>query len=448
MIRSVRPLKVLGAAVALVASLALVDLRSPALAASPARAQASVQTSDSTTQLRAQIIRREFGLRSDTPYVAAVNHSGNFGHAPLGIPLTASETVDVNHRDRITLFLPAATTALTKHHDYAGLWIDQQHGGTIVVQGTGGSLDSVARQSIPLDYPLRFTHVNNTLEALDKIVASVVSRIPTQLSFSTYLDASSVDVEHNKVSLVINPSAPATFDAALRRQYPASLVTITRDKTTPHLTSYRTVLSGRLDAGEWVTNRDQGAACTLTIANATGTDGHRFAVTAGHCGNGNYYRGQYNYSVGIQQTHNNDWVGKTSTYCDCVLIGAISNTIVSTSVLVQNNNLYTYTQTGLGSYPPGLSVCLSGAASAEDSTDFPFNSGDLRCGQITTDARSENCGGVATLYDPVNTNISPISGDSGGPLGHGGALVGLAHCSDGSFSKASHLKDLAVSLSW
>lgn len=76
MIRSVRPLKVLGAAVALVASLALVDLRSPALAASPARAQASVQTSDSTTQLRAQIIRREFGLRSDTPYVAAVNHSG------------------------------------------------------------------------------------------------------------------------------------------------------------------------------------------------------------------------------------------------------------------------------------------------------------------------------------------------------------------------------------
>lgn len=445
MTRPVRPLKVLGAVVALAASLALVDLGSPALAESPARAQASVQTSDSTTQLRAQILRREFGLRSDAPYVAAINHSGSFGHAPLGIPLTASETVDLDHRDRITLFLPAATTALTKHHDYAGLWIDQQDGGTVVVQGTKGPLDSVARQSIPLDYRIRFTHVDNTLEALDKIVASVLSELRANLSLSTYLDSSSIDTKNNKVSLVINPSAPATLDATLRRQYPASLVTITRDKTAPHLSSDRNVLSGRLVGGEWV-NTDTGA-CTLTIANATGTDGHRFAVTAGHCGDGNYYRGQTGTFYGIQHAHNNDWVGKTSTYCDCVLIGAISNTIVSTQVLVQNNNLYAFSQTGLGSYPPGLSVCLSGAASAEDSIRFPMNSGDLRCGQITRDAVSETCGGEI-LYDPVSTNIIPTDGDSGGPLGHGGGLVGLVHCSDGSYSKASHLRDLAVSLSW
>ena len=289
--------------------------------------------------------------------------------------------------------------------------------------------------------------VANTLESLDQVENSLTKRIVADPSLASYIDSSSVDIKQNRIVLALSPSAPAHVAATLKRQYPPTLVNIVQDTAAPREMSNRSILSGRYVGGEWISNKDTGGACTLTIGNATGTDGHRFAVTAGHCGNGNYYRGKFDYRYGIAQSHNNDRIGKTSSSCDCVLIGAISNTLVSTQVLVANNALFDFTQTGLGSYPQGLSVCLSGASSAEDSVDYPNNSGDLRCGEITRNGGTETCQGF-TLVDPVLTNVRPISGDSGGPLGHGGGLVGIAHCSDGSYSKASHLQDLAVQLSW
>ena len=200
----VRPLTVLGVILAVATPLGLADPTSSAIAAASPEVSGPISAVDLTTQRRAQTIRKEFGLRSDVSYVAAVNRTAKFGQAPLGIPLTNSEVSDLHRRNQITQFLPAATVALTSRHDYAGLWIDQEHGGTFVVQGTKQPLDSVARDFLPTDYRVRFVQVANTLESLDQVENSLTKRIVGNPSLASYIDSSSVDIKQNRIVLALS----------------------------------------------------------------------------------------------------------------------------------------------------------------------------------------------------------------------------------------------------
>lgn len=89
----------------------------------------------------ARRFRADFGLRTDEAWIRAVaaDPASAEGKAMYGVPLTAEEFAEIVRRSQASDVIKAVVVpyGLANPEDYAGAWIDHQHGGRFVVQFSG-----------------------------------------------------------------------------------------------------------------------------------------------------------------------------------------------------------------------------------------------------------------------------------------------------------------------
>jgi hypothetical protein len=89
---------------------------------------------------RALDFRAQFGLETDPGFIRSVFANPDASLA-LGTPLLPDEVAEIDRRDRIAKGLEPLTAMLLAAPDYAGLYLDQQASGQVVIRtvGTGAT---------------------------------------------------------------------------------------------------------------------------------------------------------------------------------------------------------------------------------------------------------------------------------------------------------------------
>lgn len=211
--------------------------------------------------------------------------------------------------------------------------------------------------------------------------------------------------------------APPGTEQALAKAYGSNGISMRRGIAQARPASSRDIRTGPLYGGEYIFNKTSDGSCTAGFSNAT-SGGNYFTITAGHCLNGVWYRGDRNTQYGIGNSHSNHYIVNGSSKCDCQAVGPISSSIRTANVLVLNNGINHYVGTAT-SFPTGARICLSGATSATSGND-------INCGYIKSSGGTIGEGRNYTLIDPLATSIQGTFGDSGGPVGNENVqLVGL-----------------------
>jgi len=138
-------------------------------------------------------------------------------------------------------------------------------------------------------------------------------------------------------------------------------------------------------------------------------------VHAGHCGDGTVYRGYSSGTVAGTVRSNYSPTNGAQTACDCAFFGILGPSLVTTSVLVNGNGKFAYTNNNTAII--GDMACHTGAASYED------------LGSINNDTdgidNNDVGRGTETLVNAVRFNTSSQGGDSGASVGDGGSFLGI-----------------------
>ncbi len=386
-------------------------------------------------------IRQQFGLSTNPRLVHSLSAEADTTTDLLGIPLTPAERADIMHRDALTPVLSELEPYLDHQPEFSGMWVDQQLGGALFIAATTSRLSRVVPPKIPAGYTVKYVSARYPLSQLQRVETSVTADVVHRRYGGQYITRSKVSVKSNSVELTLRSDTPPAARKQITDRYPAPFVHLNGGGPGGVLASNRNISSGPLYAGEYITVKIPLGSCTSGFSKAY-SGGNPFVVTAGHCGNGSYFRGEDKTTVSIGTSHSNHFIYNGSSNCDCVAVGPIATNIATSSVLVQNNatNRYVSTATYFGN---GTRVCLSGAESATQ------HGADINCGSIIDSGGTQAEGHNFTLVDPVFTSIKPYFGDSGGPIGNGsfqllGILSSISYTMTGAFyesvfSKASHI---------
>jgi len=362
--------------------------------------------------------RQEFGLRSDSAWVASVDAAPDADRT-YGVALTTDEANGLRTRDSISNQIGPLTDALEQTGSFGGLFIDQAAGGVIDIATTSdpASLTSVINAGVPAGATTRTRVVQFTYDELSALKSRISSDFDVWKEKGAILASVGVDVRENRVAVsVAGTNDDATLSEIAVMYGPEVQVTAGE---LPVLAACvdRTNCGSPLKGGLWVSA--PGWACTATLqARSSSAPYQHYGMTAGHCIN----------DAGISATwsHHSTAIGSgafngfyNNSLADIGLFWASSqptprNLVYASSHLDIRNITGELTD---AQQPVGAQICKSGA-----------NSGWL-CGQVTATNVDTTYGSVR-IFDTWRTNFGGLNGDSGGTMMNnitsiGGVLSGF-----------------------
>jgi hypothetical protein len=408
----------------------------------------------SASERQQTTLRRNFGLASDLASVRSTKNTVAGKNSALGIPLTENEQSNIQSRDRVLPVIQRARSVLEADAKFAGLYIDQRAGGTLVIMMTNASLTPTELAAVgPTSvYGPKIRRATYSLAHLTDELAYVGKAQVDQRGAARYIQSSSIDIPANTVVLSVDPNAPRSAEDELRQLYKNRRgLTITRSTIVmSYKTTNRDLKSGLAYGGEYI-SRDSAtpgvyAGCSMGFANYTNSANQHYSLTAGHCGNGTWRQGLNASGNVLGGTHNNEFTGRSSGHCECVAVGPIPQNVATRGILGTGNAVIGMTHIGYGNSlyetAVGQRVCLSGGTSADHGSD-------LNCGAITSNRGDTTVEGW-TLVDALTTNNTSFSGDSGGPLENATYHGLLGFLSSGgpyglsTFSKSLYASELGI----
>lgn len=175
-----------------------------ALASNLASAAAAGDELASPALTQALEFRRELGLDADLSTVSrADSDSANFPDETWGIPLTVSESAELNRRVQIQLSLDEALAYGRSDPSWAGAWIDQRAGGVPVFAFTARTDDQTSEiaRRLPRDTQFRTTTVSRTLAELAELKQRITLDIEELAEFGLQVTSVGFDLMENKVTI-------------------------------------------------------------------------------------------------------------------------------------------------------------------------------------------------------------------------------------------------------
>lgn len=404
----------------------------PAVDLTPLTGRQPLPEDASTSDAEAAAVRKQFGLRSDDTWIAAVAADPASTTTSLGVPLTSSESAEIEDRSLLNKWNGAVLTAGEKSPFFGGVRIDQAAGGVINIQivdstkTDSGSrlLQSALTALLPDNIKSEITFVPYSYIALQSAYDKVVGAL-TAGQLKAY-NVTSVGLEGS--TLTITTSDTATDELKAKFDFP--FVRVIGESGVDFQTG-RNHTSGPVYGGEWISS-SSGAQCTAGYSHAVGgaSNSSFYEITAGHCDSpGKVWHQGLIYSDGNKfgtATSNNGAFAGTTSKCDCQSIGPVPASAATTRVYTSYTATFAYT--GLptntndsGGYGVGRRVCVSGAADAED-----HHGGGVHCGTIESQNFTETTPGGVYVTNLITTSITDNEqGDSGAPYGDGGDFMGI-----------------------
>jgi streptogrisin C len=285
---------------------------------------------------------------------------------------------------------------------YAGSWIDQRHGGVLMIASTRPAVLDAPLSAIADRAHIQVVPARRSRRELESIAAGITARLHLPVA-----QAPVIDDEHNQVVLY--------NDAALRDDLsagPAGLAVVRPDdgRLTKSCTLQNCpppmrgglklyIFSSLASRPNWIWY------CTNGF-NVHGTDGRQYTVTAGHC-----FEGEGNYA-----DDDSHWVGyyQSSTlagfFDDYPADGMIAPYLVTGGVNYSRYWLDNQPTNRVWDSRRGAPVPVTGSESYAQ-----IGTGWVLCstGAGSLDTR---CGAVTGKDGGVVTDICTKGGDSGGPL--------------------------------
>lgn len=224
-------------------------------------------------------IREKFGLNtSEETLKLAANSDRN--RNLLGIALTKEEIVEIEDRDALAPIAQQLQDDPTLRSKLAGIWIDQQGGGKLIVATTADAAidpssstersaveQEVRSRIVAMDQSvmprLEFRMARYSLVHLEQIQAELSDRVgrpPGQIT------GAGIDSENNVVRLTILDTAPASLVASLRNQYQDAVRVVRANRRDAYSLSTRTANPppGAIDS-EAARESDADAAAADTV---------------------------------------------------------------------------------------------------------------------------------------------------------------------------------------
>lgn len=399
----------------------------------------------------AQLARKANSFQSDSTYIDAVSCAPHIFPSNIGVPLTASESAEIERRTTTgeALHKIDQQEQIAAPDRYVGSWIDPLADGKATFAYVGGATaGDTARvaSSLPPGTPTSFS-------------SGLVARL-RQLSVSSYIKANFAALWDSGIQIVgsyddprsgavtIGLSSKSDSDAETRLLSAIGSGGVSVKSSAPDTwvttQDVRTQPTGRQYGGAYISSTSNNSECTSSPS-ASSPAGFFYTVTAGHCGHPGYSWVQgnslnTNYPLGTGQGNAlYAATGTRTTDCDCQGIGPISASKQTSGTYVDNNALFKFTRSANGpDYFVGRTLCFSGG------TEYETYGHDL-CGHIVSVVGqfTETPNGVSVLVtNLIQTDFNTtLNGDSGGPYGDGtvwlGTHLGIGNCSIGTCSTFS-----------
>lgn len=325
--------------------------------------------------------------------------------------------------------------------DFGGLWIDQAHGGQVVVQTVATSSDSVAdsyAQQLNLTSLVVQRSASFTGKELQSTYDAVLSEVPSRRTANSPIDVD-LDIKNNRVNIDAIGTATASLTTS-QRQWVGSLSAHGKPVKLGTHESVQTTsgcdysyCNAPIRGGVALLQGSQfppNGYCTEGFNVRSTSDLKDYVTTAGHCGQeygGTWWEHQYsdntNHAVGptwhavysgqadalVSVNYPSGWQLPNAN----VIVDASDNPSWPTTF----NDMYAISSTA---YPAvGQYLCRTGATSG------------TACGQVTSVST-----GAGPISGQIEVHASVCGGDSGGPVYVGHAAYGVQGA--GSDSNGSH----------
>lgn len=370
-------------------------------------------------------------LRRSSLLVSRAAASPEYSDEAYGIPLSATEVVELRRRAKVQLALRPAIDYAMAVPSYAGRYTDQQSGGVPVFRFTDADEGRLVKLEslLPSDSGVRVESAKWTLEALDATREKLRGDWDG-LEREFGLVSISINTRENQVRVgLLNPTEQV--ETMLRERFGASIATFAANHAVIDACNSEHdcfPIKGGLHIESSV---NTGVDCTAGFVVRRELNGGQLAlVTAGHCVE--LARENSSYTVNDPWNHgpNNSVFGSgkyetwhTGSDADVGLVGLSSST-VSDMTSASYNRLFTRAGT-LNTSPIVNTYVVGSLASVyQDVGDQVCRYGiasDRDCGVIVDDdATMNSCRYGTTGCRPIDHTIiwslDSIGGDSGGPM--------------------------------
>ena len=270
-------------------------LFSPSLVTDPARAASPTPlapTGPADTVLAANIqFRQSSGLRADPAYVASVIADPSASSSAYGAFLLPSEVADIAARVAVQDQLrPLQDAVDADHTSFAGIWIDQQAEGTVVIElaPSLSALPASVSSLVPSGAKVRLQTTRYGRDYLEGVANAIGAALKSMRGQGVDALSVGVDVPNDLVRVgVANPTA--ADQTWLNDHYGPAIEVVAEDPlaqvSLPTGCSSRT--DCRLEGGLAVSNISKWE-CTSDFSFKS--SGYVYLATAGHCWDGTYYQ--------------------------------------------------------------------------------------------------------------------------------------------------------------
>ncbi len=374
----------------------------PVIAASAASESASSQAL--TDAIR---FRTDSGLNADPTYVASVMADPTASSDAYGFALTAVEQADLDARIALENKMWPLEDYITAHPDaFGGIWFDQKHGGTAVIEISNGSqsLPADAAALVPDAANVQIQAVSNTRSSLEATASQIRTSLKALRASGMDVDQVGVDVPNNLVDVGVQNLTSAIRDSLLSSFGPNLEI---YEAEPVHQVSLPTGCSTRsncqLEGGLYVSNL---GAWQCTSDFVFKYSGSHYLASAGHCWSQSWYK-WYEDSGGARQIGVNfGYSYYSGMSADVLLMTTPVPTSTPKNLLYASDSNRTQAMTVAESnsnQQVGNYACGSGSTSG------------YHCGPILAVDQTETYGSI-TEYHMWEVDFRSASGDSGGAV--------------------------------
>lgn len=227
--------------------------------------------------------RSDFGLATNAGALAAGRAAGH-GWKSYGVPLTADEEAQIDHRFEMAERLDPFWEAIQGHPEFAGGFIDQKRGGVVVVRFTGDAEPNAAlvEKTIPDGIPHEFIQADRTLAQLKEIQRAVDEAAPSARVNGINVISTYVDIESGRVVIGVDGLTESGRDY-LHQEFGPAVQPVNDLPSTFAACTSRTNCAGPMKGGLTIVASVGGECTSGFMGRPSGAFTQLYVLTAGHC---------------------------------------------------------------------------------------------------------------------------------------------------------------------